>query len=159
MSAITEYEACCVVDQFCERPANIDISDLEFDEIKELCRSLPECFSCGLGVCLECSSRRKYMHHGLKRLCNNCQEEYDGTPYFVIIRMALKAGIDRSRAVLEAKSYKTPKQAREEAERQKREQKEWLKKLAELERTGPWSKNSTCGACGGTGRRKKGKLP
>lgn len=99
------------------------------------------------------------MHYGVKRLCNNCQEDYDETPYWVIYRMALKSGYSPDAARRYASEHKTPRKAREEAEKKAREQKEWLKKLAELERNGPWSKNSTCGACGGTGKRRRGKLP
>lgn len=31
-----------------------------------------KCFRCGLSVCVNCSSRKKYLHFENVRLCNDC---------------------------------------------------------------------------------------
>lgn len=36
-----------------------------------------ECFACGMPTCTACSSRRKYMKYGIKRICYNCQEQHN----------------------------------------------------------------------------------
>lgn len=75
-------ESCVVADQFCEAPANLS----ERPRLKAVC------FSCGETVCLKCSSLRKYYSFGKKRLCNNCQIEYDGNDKIVVKRMYKLAG-------------------------------------------------------------------
>lgn len=78
-------ETCCVVDQFCNSPANLE-------------NPVPArgvCFSCGQPVCSKCSSIRKYHHYGKVRLCNDCQVEMDGGDRVVMRRlenMALRSG-------------------------------------------------------------------
>lgn len=85
--------SCCVADRGCEAPANLEDPPL----IKT------ECFKCGNAVCKNCSSRRKYLNYGIKRLCNDCQVDMDGTEYKVIYRMALQGGYTRLQAKLIAK--------------------------------------------------------
>ena len=77
-------DACCVVDQFCDAPANL--------EYKSLPKLRATCFSCGLAVCTKCSTKRKYYHWGKVRLCNNCQIEYDGNNDIVMRRTLKMAG-------------------------------------------------------------------
>ena len=69
---------CCVVDQFCTSPANLE-------------NPVPArgfCFICGQPVCSNCSSKRKYYDYGVVRMCNNCQIEYDGNDNIVRRRLA-----------------------------------------------------------------------
>lgn len=76
---------CCVVDQFCSHPANL-----------EGARSLKsECFICGQSVCSSCSSRRKYLHYGRVRVCNDCQiDSLDGgSDSRVMNRLRRMAGV------------------------------------------------------------------
>ena len=75
-------ETCCVADQFCIAPANL--------EPEKLARGI--CFSCGLNVCSKCSSIRKYYDYGKVRLCNNCQVDYDGNDKIVMNRLYRMAG-------------------------------------------------------------------
>lgn len=73
-----DIATCNVVDQFCEAAANMDPPEgAKF-----------ECFSCGQPVCGKCSSYRKYYHYTKKkRLCNNCQVDYDGNQKMVMDRL------------------------------------------------------------------------
>jgi hypothetical protein len=73
---------CCVVDEFCTSPANLDPPTPA--------RGI--CFSCGLNVCSKCSSKRKYYDFGVVRLCNNCQIDYDGNDRIVYRRIMKMAG-------------------------------------------------------------------
>lgn len=76
-------DICCVVESNeCKSPANI-----EYDEEDNSRIILPECFKCGEKVCTRCSSRRKYLSYGRKRLCNNCQVEIDGNDKVVVRRL------------------------------------------------------------------------
>jgi len=75
-------ETCCVADQFCIAPANLQKPQ----------RDKGRCFSCGEQVCSESSSKRKYHHYGEVRLCNNCQVDYDGNEKTVMKRLRKKAG-------------------------------------------------------------------
>lgn len=74
---------CNQVDQFCISPPMAD--PREFG-IKSLC------FACGLPVCIECSSRRRYYNYGRVRLCNSCQFDYDGNDTVVMRRLYKQAG-------------------------------------------------------------------
>ena len=76
-------ETCCVADQSCIAPANLEKPE----------RARCKCFSCGLSVCSQCSSKRKYHDYGKVRLCNNCQVEYDGNDKIVMKRLYRKAGL------------------------------------------------------------------
>lgn len=109
-----ECIACCVVDQGCERGADEECG-YNTPERCTPCRPLPECFGCGEPVCRNCSSIRLYggivgnekvkaaarKKYGKQRICNNCQEQMDDSPWRVIYRMARRA--DYSHAA--AKSY------------------------------------------------------
>lgn len=78
-----EREICCVVDQFCDAPANLTDRPI----IKG------ECKVCGQLVCTKCSSKRIYKNHGKVRVCNDCQvEELDGNDEIVMKRMKRMAG-------------------------------------------------------------------
>jgi len=70
-------ETCCVADQFCIAPANL--------EPQQRARGI--CFCCGNAVCSKCSSIRQYYHYGKVRLCNNCQVAYDGNDDRVMARL------------------------------------------------------------------------
>jgi hypothetical protein len=74
-------DSCCVVDPFCLAPANLE----------ECCkpRLRASCFRCGMPVCVNCSSIRAYAHApgGKARLCNDCQEEEDGSDRVVMARL------------------------------------------------------------------------
>jgi hypothetical protein len=76
-------ETCCVVDEFCESPANL--------EPPRIIRAV--CYICGQSVCTKCSSRRKYRYiPGKIRMCNNCQIDYDGNDKVVMRRKYKLAG-------------------------------------------------------------------
>ena len=77
-------EPCCVVDQFCDAPANLDERD------RPKLRAV--CFACGQAVCTKCSSFRKYYTFGQVRLCNDCQVDYDGNDTKVMKRLHKLAG-------------------------------------------------------------------
>ncbi len=75
-------DTCCVVNQFCNSPANLE-------------QPIPArgiCFKCGQHVCSKCSSKRKYLHYGIVRLCNDCQIENDGNDKVVMRRLNKMAG-------------------------------------------------------------------
>ena len=62
-----EIETCCVADQYCIAPANLE------PQRSAKCK----CFRCGLAVCSRCSTIRDYLTYGKQRLCHNCiTEEY-----------------------------------------------------------------------------------
>ena len=61
----TEVDTCCVVDQFCLSPANLE----------ELVPVRSRCVCCDESVCRMCSTRRLYRGR-LSRICNDCQIEY-----------------------------------------------------------------------------------
>lgn len=82
MKKYREIETCCVVDQFCDSPANLD----------EPIRAKYICYSCGQPVCGKCSTKRKYYKYGKQRLCNDCQIEYDGNDKIVLRRIYKLAG-------------------------------------------------------------------
>ncbi len=63
-------EPCCVADQFCEAPANLESSDRP--------AKLPVCFACGESVCGPCSLRVEWMGFGRHRVCHSCIEDEDG---------------------------------------------------------------------------------
>jgi hypothetical protein len=71
--------SCSVADQQCIAPANLKDEDLP--------SQLGECFRCGLPVCRNCSSRRKYAGKRHVRLCNNCQVDIDGDDKIVLARI------------------------------------------------------------------------
>ena len=73
---LRQREACCVADCACDEPANLIGADAR-----------PQCFRCGENVCKNCSSRRKYLTYGVKRLCNNCQRDMDGHDKIVMRRL------------------------------------------------------------------------
>lgn len=77
------FETYSVVDQFCDSPTNL--------VPKVLVRGV--CFACGLPVCQKCSTRRTYHHYGCVRLCNGCQEDYDGSDVRVMRRLHTMAGV------------------------------------------------------------------
>lgn len=59
------------------------------EQADPFCKGLTrtECFSCGKPVCTACSSLRVYLpYYGRARLCNNCQEQYDGNDRFIVRR-------------------------------------------------------------------------
>lgn len=72
---------CCVADKFCTAAANYENSNAR-----------AVCFACGDFVCTKCSSRRNYFNYGRVRLCNNCQELFDGNDKRVMARLAKLAG-------------------------------------------------------------------
>jgi len=59
-------DRCCVADDRCEAPANLEDEDMPTLRTK--------CFVCGLPVCKKCSSIIKWYHWGKRRVCNNCKE-------------------------------------------------------------------------------------
>lgn len=71
------WGTCCVVDEFCTSPANVDPP----------VRLRRKCYSCGDFVCRMCSSMRNYYSYGKQRLCNTCQTQYDGNDLKVIERL------------------------------------------------------------------------
>lgn len=73
---------CCVVDGGCLAPANSI----------QACWVRTECFACGENVCTNCSSIRQYHGFGRRRLCNNCQVDYDGDQAQVMLTMYHRAG-------------------------------------------------------------------
>ena len=75
-------ETCSVVDQFCISPANL----------APPINVRGRCFSCGQPVCHKCSTKRKYKHYGVVRLCNHCQIEEDGNDKRVMARIYRMAG-------------------------------------------------------------------
>lgn len=70
----TSYEDCQVAGQFCKGATRAS------------------CFSCGVAVCVMCSTRRKFLDlgrdYGRVRLCDDCQERYDGNDKIVVRRYA-----------------------------------------------------------------------
>ncbi len=70
-------ETCCVADQHCLAPAN-----LEFPIFPR-----SRCFSCGQAVCVNCSSKRNYPPWKKVRLCNDCQIMMDGNDIVVMRRL------------------------------------------------------------------------
>ncbi len=72
-----KMETCCVVDQFCKSPPSL------YPPVP----ARGVCFSCGLNVCANCSSMRKYYDYGVVRLCNYCQVAYDGNDKTVLRRL------------------------------------------------------------------------
>lgn len=85
---MNERESCNVADQHCEAAAN-----------HQYTYCVAECFRCGMPVCTKCSSKRKYMHFGTKRLCNNCQVEVDGNDKRVVYRIARQAGYNHKQSL------------------------------------------------------------
>ncbi len=80
---MSERETCCVADQFCTAAANFAFPAY----VRGRCKR------CGLAVCSECSTMRKYLQYGFVRLCNDCQVDFDGNDKLVMKRMRRKAGI------------------------------------------------------------------
>ena len=80
---MSNYKACCVVDEFCEYPANLETDGKGATHY---------CFCCGQPVCKNCSSIRKYHNYGKVRLCNTCQIDYDGNDFIVLRRLYKLAG-------------------------------------------------------------------
>lgn len=74
-------ESCCIVDQFCTAPANVE---------RPNARGV--CFACGRPVCSMCSTMRKYHDFGRVRLCNECQIDLDGNDGRVMRRLYHLAG-------------------------------------------------------------------
>jgi hypothetical protein len=88
-------DTCCVVDQFCESPANL---------------SPPvyvrgRCFRCDQGVCRKCSTKRNYGQYGRVRLCNNCQVDEDGNDKRVMARLYKLAGYSTTERKKEQARY------------------------------------------------------
>lgn len=81
-------ETCSVVNQFCTSPADL------YPPVKA--RGM--CFMCGRAVCAQCSTRRKYLHYGVQRLCDNCQEELGYTRQ-VVLRYWRRAGRTKAEAL------------------------------------------------------------
>ena len=86
-------DTCCVADQFCIAPANLDPP----------ASARGECYYCGSSVCSQCSSKRKY-DKSIRRLCNECQRDMDGErsgiqheSYWVTKRLYIKAGYSFSK--------------------------------------------------------------
>lgn len=64
-----EVDTCSVVDQGCDSPANLTPPQ----------HVRATCYSCGQPVCTKCSSKRRYLRYGIRRVCNSCQiERLDG---------------------------------------------------------------------------------
>lgn len=60
-----------------------------------------------MDICNKCSSKRKYLNYGIKRLCNDCQKELDKNDYKVVKRIVQQAGYDLDFAIKFAKeNYK-----------------------------------------------------
>lgn len=59
-------ETCCVVDQECLSPANLE------PPVPVKAR----CFACDQPVCVNCSKRVRYFEFGRRRICADCQEEH-----------------------------------------------------------------------------------
>lgn len=75
-------ETCCVVDQFCTSPANLEPP----------VAARAHCYLCDQAVCSKCSSIRLYPDWGRVRMCNNCQVEWDGNDKIVMRRLRKMAG-------------------------------------------------------------------
>mgnify|MGYP001575937723 CR=1 FL=1 len=76
-----EQSYCCVADQACTAPANLENAFAK-----------GVCFCCGGYVCSKCSSKRNYFGYGEVRLCNNCQITYDGNDTKVMKRLIKLVG-------------------------------------------------------------------
>lgn len=76
-AAREERDMCSVADQHCEAPANLEGGR----------PPRGKCFVCGYAVCRMCSSFRRYYSYGRVRMCNNCQEEHDGSDRIVMQRL------------------------------------------------------------------------
>jgi hypothetical protein len=77
-----EIETCCVADQFCEAPANLDPPK----------QARCECSECGRAVCGKCSSIRTTAGER-RRLCHDCQVDLDGDDTMVMKRLHKLAGV------------------------------------------------------------------
>jgi len=77
-------DSCCVSDQFCDSPGNLEEASLPL--------RLSRCFRCGQPVCKKCSTRRTYFKYGRVRLCNDCQVYLDGDDKVVMRRLHKVAG-------------------------------------------------------------------
>jgi hypothetical protein len=81
-------DPCCVVDQFCERPANLEVED--GDE-----PLTTRCFHCKELVCENCSTRRQYRSSlglGVPRICHDCSVELDGNDDVAMKHLRRQAG-------------------------------------------------------------------
>ena len=76
-------ETCCVVDQFCNSPANLSPP----------IRVRTMCFACGLAVCRNCSIVASYYRYGKNRLCHNCLSDYDENDDRVMQHIYEQAGV------------------------------------------------------------------
>ena len=132
--------SCHVAGRGCLSHANLDSN---FQPSR-----LGMCFRCGEETCSKCSSRRKYINYGVVRLCDPCQEEFDGTAWHVVYRHAVRDGFLPSTARVFANQYPTPRQIIERENQ--------ARSLALLERQKAAKKYAptVCQACGGTGRRR-----
>jgi hypothetical protein len=65
---------CCVVDEECECPANIENCLIEEINLRT------KCFACGLYVCKKCSKVIKWYNFGRRRICNNCVHDHKRKP-------------------------------------------------------------------------------
>src|SRR5574337_130784 len=74
-------DTCCVADQFCTSPANLEPN----------VPARGTCYRCGEAVCRECSTRIPYPNNIKVRVCNNCQREL-GREDWVLLRIYHKAG-------------------------------------------------------------------
>lgn len=121
--------SCDVVGQGCLAPPALTLYAHEQPP------TVIDCYKCGMGVCRACSSRRKYLRYGVQLLCDNCQEEEDGTAYHVVLRNAMRAGFSRVDAHAEARRRcLTPAQAKRKAEA---DRKVFLASLAERSKKPP----------------------
>lgn len=67
-----EIETCNVVDDGCAAPAGYGCAGgIAVGTRAARC----ECFACGMPVCGNCSRRRAYGNHGIRRICNTCLRE------------------------------------------------------------------------------------
>lgn len=75
-------ETCCMADQYCECPANLE------PQVAARCT----CFRCGRKVCTMCSMVISYRRFGFKRLCNDCVIEVDGNDERIIAELERLGG-------------------------------------------------------------------
>ncbi len=78
--------ACNVANDGCTHPPAFAVAAMQ--------RPLQTlCFCCGLPVCRNCSTIRKYYkRYGFVRMCDKCQSDYDGNDDRVMLRQYHKAG-------------------------------------------------------------------
>lgn len=81
MKLTREVETCCVVDQFCLSPANLETP----------IPAKGRCYRCGQAVCSKCSLRVMYKGER-RRLCHDCIVEEDDGDARVMRHLWMLAG-------------------------------------------------------------------